>query len=293
MQMGVIFMEKVILRDLHIKEQIHSGDTSTVYELSDGKILKIFTPLSLFLYDRWGIKIEKKIVSARPIVNVPEIIVPESAVYSNGSFCGYISKKADGIDYNEYDNRLSLADRSNLKLYADDHAKLESIVKRGNEAGIVFPDLCTCDNIFVDKDRNMSLIDYDGLQVGNFMMPILSTSLGEQDQYHSSKYYRNGLFTPELDKKSLIILYFLTAFNVNLNMVGTVNTATNYEVTLDFVFESIGLDDYDIQDKVWKCLQSKYQNEFLGDDVYHIANYYDMITVPISNNQCIKRLIRK
>ena len=178
-------------------------------------------------------------------------------------------------------------------MYADEHMKLESIVKRGNDAGIVFPDLCTCDNIFIDSSGNMNFIDYDGLQVGNHITPILSTSLGRQEQYLCSKYYKNGLFTPELDKKSLIILYFLTAFNINLGKVGMINPANNDEVTLDFVFESIGLDDYDIQDKVWKCLQSKYKNEFLGDDVYHIADYYDMIAVPIGNGKYVKRLIKK
>lgn len=286
-------MDKVILKDLNIKKQIHVGETSEVYELSDGKILKVFTPFSLLIYNRCNIKMERKILEAKSIVSVPEIIVPESAVYNNGDFCGYISKKASGIDYNEYDDRLSLVDRSNLKMYADDHAKLESIVKRGNEAGIVFPDLCTCDNIFVDANGEMSLIDYDGLQIGDYVTPILSTSLGDQDQYYSSKYYRNGLFTPELDKKSLIILYFLTAFNVNLNTLGMINPATNEKVTLDFIFEAIGLDDYDIQNKVWKCLQTKYENEFLGDDVYHIADYYDMVTVPVGNRQYFKQLIKK
>jgi len=286
-------MQKVRLKDLDIKKQIHSGDTADVYELSNGDILKIFTPFSLLLYNSCNIKIEKKIVEARPIVTVPEIIVPETAVYDNGSFCGYISKKAEGIDYNEYDDRLSITDRSNLKMYADDHAKLESIVKRGNEAGIVFPDLCTCDNIFVDKNGNMSLIDYDGLQVGNHVTPILSTSLGEQEQYYCPKYFKQELFTPELDKKSLIVLYFLTTFNVNLNKVGMINPMTNQEVTLDFVFETIGLDDYDVQNKVWKCLQNRYENEFLGDDVYHIANSYKMLTVPIGNGKYFKQLIKK
>ena len=49
--------------------------------------------MSLFLYDRWGIKIEKKIIDAKPIVSVPEIIVPESAVYSNGDFVVIFQKR--------------------------------------------------------------------------------------------------------------------------------------------------------------------------------------------------------
>lgn len=286
-------MEKVILEDLEIRDQIYNSETSFAFELSNGKILKVYTPFSLAVYNKCNIKLERKILDAKPLLNVPEIIVPESAVYNDKGFCGYISKKAEGIDYNEYDNRLSLADRGNLKMYADNYTKLESIVKRGNEAGIVFPDLCTCDNIFVDANGNFSLIDYDGLQVGNYVTPILSTSLGEQDQYFCSKYCKNYLFTPELDKKSLIILYFLETFNVNLNTVGKINPVTNTKVTLDFIFNTIGLDDYDIQNKVWKCLQSKYKNEFLGDDVYRVAECYDMTAFPIGDGKHLKKLIKK
>ena len=286
-------MEKVILEDLEIKNQIYNSETSFAFELSNGKILKVYTPYSLAVYNKCNIKLERKILEAKPLQNVPEIIVPESAVYNDGKFCGYISKKTEGIDYNEYDDQLSLTDRSNLKLYADNYTKLESIVKRGNEAGIIFPDLCTCDNIFVNENGKFSLIDYDGLQIGDFITPILSTSLGEQDQYFCPKYCNNYLFTPELDKKSLIILYFLITFNVDLNKVGMINPATNDEVTLDFIFNTLGLDDYDIQNKVWKCLQSNHENEFLGDDVYRLAEVYNMAAFPIRDGKYIKRLIKK
>jgi len=92
-------MEKFNLKDLDIKKQIYGGETSEVYELSDGNILKIFTSFSLLIYNRCNIKMERKILEAKPFTNVPEIIVPESAVYNNGSFCGYIYEKAEGIDY--------------------------------------------------------------------------------------------------------------------------------------------------------------------------------------------------
>lgn len=286
-------MESLNIKDLDIKTHIHSNFKSDVYELSNGKILKIFTPLLLQLYENHDIKIERKIVEAKPIINVPEIIVPETAVYKGDEFCGYISKKANGVDYNVYDNGLTLTDRGNLKLYADNHAKLESIVKRGNEAGNVFPDLCTRDNIFIDENGNMSLIDYDGLQIGNCVTPVISTLLGNEHQYRCSKYSQQKLFTPELDKKSLIFLYFYNVFGIDLSKVGTINPVTNKVVTLDYAFEMIGLDDYDIQNKVWKCFQPKYENEFLGDDVYHMANYYDMIVVPLDNGIYGKKLIRK
>ena len=55
----------------------------------------------------------------------------------------------------------------------------------------------------------------------------------------------------------------------------------------------IGLDDYDVQNKVWKLLQDNKQNEFLGEDVFRIAENYDLLAIPIAKNTYIKRLIKK
>lgn len=286
-------IKKVDIKDLNIKSQIHNGYKANVYELENGSILKVFSPLVLNLYKSCDIQLERKIIESKPIINVPEIIVPEEAVYENQEFLGYTSKKAEGIDYNTYDDFLTLKDRCNLKQYADEYAKLESIVKRGNKENIVFPDLCSCDNIFIDDKGNMSLIDYDGLQIDNFITPIISSSLGDQDQYFCSKYCNDKIFTSELDKKSLIVLYFLNTFNVDITKVGSRNPITGEIVTLDDIFELINLDNCDIQNKVWKCLQSRYKNEFLEDDVYDIAYDYNMIAIPASNGAYMKRLIKK
>lgn len=139
----------------------------------------------------------------------------------------------------------------------------------------------------------MSLIDYDGLQIEKFITPVISSSLGDQKQYFCPKYCNNKIFTSELDKKSLIILYFLDTFNVDITKVGTRNPITGRIVTLDDIFECINLENYDIQNKVWKCLQTKYENEFLGDDVYEIAYDYNMIVHKASKGNYFKRLIKK
>ena len=286
-------IKKVDIKDLNIKSQIHNGYKANVYELENGSILKAFSPLVLNLYKSCDIQLERKIIESKPIINVPEIIVPEEAVYENQEFLGYTSKKAEGIDYNTYDDFLTLKDRCNLKQYADEYSKLESIIKRGNKENIVFPDLCSCDNIFIDDKGNMSLIDYDGLQIDNFITPILSSSLGDQDQYFCPKYYDGKIFTSELDKKSLIVLYFLNTFNVDITKVGSRNPITGEIVTLDDIFELINLDNCDIQNKVWKCLQDKYENEFLEDDVYDIAYDYNMVAFPTANKTYLKKLIKK
>ena len=286
-------MEKKNYEELDITDLICKTDKAYIFQLRNGDILKIFHSFILELYKQSNLKLEEKIISAKPIKTVPEIIVPNMAIYSNDEFVGYALKKADGMNYNDYDDTLPQKEFSNLKRYAKEYEKLEDIIKRGNKEKIVFPDFCTCDNIFIDKKGNFSLIDYDGLQIGDFITPVLSSSLGNQEQYNCCKYQKNNLFTPELDKKSLITLYFLSAFNIDINKAGTLNPITREIVTLDDIFEMIGLDDYDVQNKVWKLFQDNKQNEFLGEDVFRIAENYDLLAIPIAKNTYIKRLIKK
>ncbi len=286
-------MEKKNYEELDITDLICKTDKAYIFQLRNGDILKIFHSFILELYKQSNLKLEEKIISAKPIKTVPEIIVPNMAIYSNDEFVGYALKKADGMNYNDYDDKLPQKEFSNLKRYAEEYQKLESIIKRGNKENIVFPDFCTCDNIFIDKNGNFSLIDYDGLQINNFITPIMSSSLGNEEQYQCPKYQNNFLFTPELDKRSLITLYFLMTFNVDINRVGQYNPITNEKITLDLIFELIGLDDYDIQNKVWKLFQNNQKNEFLDDDVFKIADKYHLLARPIAKNTYMKRLIKK
>lgn len=288
-------MNKIYRRELNIIGKLSDSQTSQIFKLDNDSILKIYKPLLMMIYKMMGISLEYKIMQAKPIKNIPEIIVPEIGVYDeNNCFVGSIMKSAKGIDYNTYDDNLSILERCNLKKYADIHTKLESIVKRGNEKKIVFPDLCTCDNIYIDSLGNIQLIDYDGLQIGEFKVPSMSTSLGDSDQYLIPKYCKNGLFTPNLDKKSLIILYFILTFNVDLNKIGTINPINGKQVTLEDIFDVINLQDNDVKHKVWKCFQSNVENDFLGSDVYRIADEYDMQLRPSPIAGCyFKRLQKK
>lgn len=286
-------MRKVLRNDLMIKSDLSSNEHSQIYMLDDGSILKIFTPMVLMAYKMTGISLEHKIISATAFKNVPEIIVPNLAVYDNNfNFVGYTMNRANGIDYNTYDDQLTMLERTDLMKYAHLYSRLEDIVRRGNAEGVVFPDLCTCDNIFIDSCGNVQMIDYDGLQVREYRSPLLSNTLGNHQQYMTHKYNYKGLFTSNLDKKSLIMLYFLTTFNIDLNKIGTYNPFDRNLITLDDIFNIINLEDNDIKHKVWKCLQPTGTNDFLGNDVYRIAEKYNMTIFPVQGNY-MKKLRRK
>lgn len=288
-------MKKIILTRNIISglKPFTTSSSATLFKMKNGDILKIFNPFYMTMAKMHRINLEKKIEAADSVKLSDKIKIPTSAFYdSNNSFIGYASNSACGISYNDLEDTLTLKQREDLYRYANIFTKLEKIVK---ESDAVFPDLCTCDNIFIDENDNIELIDYDGIQVGNHRVMQMSTTLGADSLYCNPKYSRNGLFTKNLDKKSLILLYFLDVLNVNLNMVGQKVPGTGELITLDMVFNIIGIDDYDFMNKVYKIFNDKLDNEYLGESLYDIAERYTMkaFPTPMGEGCYIKKLIRK
>ena len=46
------------------------------------------------------------------------------------------------------------------------------------------------------------------------------------------------------------------------------------------LFETLNLEDQDIQEKIWKAFQPTGDNEFLGNDVFKIAEKYKLTNSP-------------
>ena len=268
-------------------------DIAIIFMTKQGEIVKLFRPEILGFFSMVGLDYEGKILNRENYNISHEIIKPNTAYYDkSGRFCGFKTRHANGIDYNTLDSNLTLLERTNLEKYNKLYRRLERIVKKNKD--IVFPDLCTCDNIFVNGD-NIELIDYDGMQIGKYKAASMSTSMHEEKyDYYVPKYWKRDLFTKNLDKKSLIILYFLTTFNVDLTKVGFINPFTKQPITLEEMFNLIGLEDYEMYDKVSKIFDDNVDNEYLGETVDKIAKDYNMTVYPESNNGIyLKKLIKK
>lgn len=289
--MKQITFDKSIISKLKL---ISSGENSFVF-LYNNKILKIFNPLYITLNKITGCDIERKILLSETLSLPNTIIKPFEIVYDeNGNFIGYTMFGASGINFNHYNDCLSEKEKGDLYNFGKIQQNLEKAISQTPE--IVYPDLCTCDNIFIDKKRRIQLLDYDGFQIKDQKTGTISTTLGDHETYiDSKKYYNNGLFTKELDVKSLIYLYFLYTFNTNLGKVGEFVPFSKEKITLDYIFNTLNLDNDDIKQKVWYLFQEDYRNEYLGEDVFVIAENYDMIVYPhpFDKNLSIKRLVRK
>lgn len=279
--------------DLEGAKLVYDEGFTKVIKLSDGSILKIFSPDIIAASKEVGADIEGKVLSARYIDNSPEILVPTSAVYSkHRGFVGYTTDEVIGEDYNVYNSKFTIEERCDLHNYAINHSKLEAVLRRNPD--IVFPDFCTCSNIIFTKYGNIRFIDYDGLQVGGYKSYSFSSTLGDiESLFFNPKYCYDGSFNKELDKKSSIFLYFLVTFNVNLSKVGTVNPATSEFITLDDCFRTINLDDPDLCHKTWKIFQNDQENDFLGDTVYSVADKYDMHVYGQMGKCYLKTLVKR
>ena len=271
---------------------LSGSSKSLLFEMPDGQVLKMFNPSYLALTKKMGFQIEEQLLSAKEVPNT-DILVPSSVCYLEGDFIGYTMPKAKGQTFYDYGLSLSLEDRANLYQYADIFSKIEHTVQ--NADNIVFPDLCSCKNMIIDEEHNMQFIDYDGLQVGNFPPTSISSLLGPIDCIQMNpKYFQNGSYTKELDKKSLIYLYFSFVFNVGLQHVG-MNVGSNRILTLDDVFSALFIDDSELYDKVFRVFDDSSSNEYLGDTVFRIADEYSLLvdSVPIKQGCYEKRLVRK
>lgn len=290
-------MVKEQLSSFKEKELIHSGESSEVYRLTDGRLLKVAKPVVFLTCRLMGISYESKILntSAR---TVHEIVSPLSAVYE-GSFCsGFTMEEVQGVDLNHYDDNFTLADRANLRHYAELYAKIEDVVIKANKLGIVMPDLCTCDNIFILPDGSLKFIDFDGLQFGaKDKSMAISTSLGGPMKYAGNRKFDNNFcsFTRELDKTSLAVLMFLLTFNVNLSKIGMMHPTLRVPITLENVSTDLGIEDSEFLRKIAANISSDKKGYYLQDDLFRLAENYDMeaMELPFMPEHYIKRLFRK
>ncbi len=285
---------------LVIEEKIYDGEVSEIFRLADGRLYKKAKPILFSICARTGVDYESKLLSTNAY-SVKEIISPITVTYA-GKFCtGFTMDEIIGLNFNEHDDRLTLPQRGNLEMYYDIYSKVESVVKRANKVGIVMPDLASCDNIIMLPNGGVKFIDYDGMQFGKKDKSIsFSTSLGNIRNYlMSPKFCTNFCqFTKELDITSLTILMFLDIFNVDLNKVGMRNPLDGQIITLDYVFEMLGLEDDVLKRKVRANLSLFEKGSYIVEDLKRVMQNYEMVVAEIpkhynAESRYIKHLIRK
>lgn len=268
---------------------IDNRENSTIIQLPSGELIKILSEYLLEVISSTGYGLEERLDEAENFTTFKNFSVPTRKLTDKGVVRAYTMPNFPGVDFTNY-----YVDIFNLMSYAQLHSQIEGNIKQGNELGIVFPDLCTTENIRISKDGKVYFLDYELNQIKHMPAAGFSTLLGTEEEILIPKYFdsKTCLFDKEIDIRSAIILYFIDTFGVNLTAVNKINPHTGNKVTIDLVFQTIDLQEPDIQHKVWKIFQDNEHNEFLGDDMYKIAEKY-MLVPDMSVGGMIKKLIRK
>ena len=280
---------------------ISRSDSSDVFILQDGSFLKLYNETMHLLCRMAGVNLEKKITSLEPIKEVPEIIIPDTAIYDGRAFIGYAIPSAKGISKTAYDEKKTRDECLDLSLYAKEHSKLESVIKRANQKGIVFPDLLTLDNLFITNNNgniSYNFIDPDGIQFttnsdqGCIQM---STTLGSDFQYLIPKYsISRSIYNPNLDKKSLILLYFISTFGVNLQaIIDLYNGYAEQKQLFNNVMNAIGVFGQLRELAEIALFDSKQDNHYLGSIVDTIAEDYYLSILEETPHGTLKKLVIK
>ena len=294
-------MEKEKRKDINITGCLHSGEGSNVYTLDDGRLYKVYNPIFIESCDTFGDSVDARIDAFDMLKGIDEVNIPISKVINDDGSCNsYTMGKVDGLDANSYEDTLTIEDRANLELYRDLYCKIETVIKKMHRLGVINPDLLTLDNIFILPDGSIKFIDVDSFQLPGFHTLAMSTSLGNPLKYFNPKYMDEFMvFNKELDKTSLVMLYFLWTFHIDFNQIGYVNPLNGHIINFDELFNTINLDDPDIIRKVKSTIEDNSSGCYFGSCAKKIAEQYSAtvmrnpLNMIFGGNTYVKTLKRK
>ena len=270
-------MKKVILSDISSRLYTLSSDKDRTTLSRIGKqgqmCFKKFDKTYVEGLKSGGIDIEKKISDSETFILPKEIVSPSSLVYlPSGEFTGYCMPYVEGKSLREHAKVfLSLDEITEI------YRKLERIVKGSSD--FVFPDLCSLDNVVISP-KGIRLIDYDGMQTGKHMSSSISFNLcGSTDGIFNDildnkKYCVDGLFTKNLDKKSLAFLYVLITFGINLGDIASLKDENDRRIVLKGICQLQGLSGTSLEAKLENMFFSHNDDEYIGQDVLDIKSNY-------------------
>lgn len=264
-------MEKVELTNINFKKIkiLKKSPISKVFLLDEKEVVKVYNSSYLKGINRRR-ALERKI-QASSTIKLKELVLPKKIVLINGNFAGYTMEYIKGESYLD----IAIAPYRNLDLINKEYLEIEKIIKKFHKEGIIVPDLLNLTNIIVTEE-GLRFIDYDGMQIRDNKASSVSKILKKDIRHSSTIKYCNhlGLYTEELDKKSLLILYILITFN---NLINDINMDNNRFEKIDKLLEELNISQ---EDKLKEIINKAYnprsdiKNEYLEEAVKEIGKKY-------------------
>ena len=172
-------------------------DNKEIYDLENGYILKRYINTSEKILEIY----RKKLILAKDIC-IKNLISPEFLYIENGKINGSIEKKINGLSIANYlrakrknDGQISLQDIGEL------YMKKHDILIEANKEDINFPD-GSYNNFFIDKDKNVYAIDYDGMQIKGITSREFNDFIFNSNNrflFRNEKYINEGLINCNMD----------------------------------------------------------------------------------------------
>ena len=264
-------MEKVELTNINFKKIkiLKKSPISKVFLLDEKEVVKVYNSSYLKGINRRR-ALERKI-QASSTIKLKELVLPKKIILINGNFAGYTMEYIKGESYLD----IAIAPYRNLDLINKEYLEIEKIIKKFHKEGIIVPDLLNLTNIIVTEE-GLRFIDYDGMQIRDNKASSVSKILKKDIRHSSTIKYCNhlGLYTEELDKKSLLILYILITFN---NLINDINMDSNRFEKIDKLLEELNISQ---EDKLKEIIDKAYnprndiKNEYLEEAVKEIGKKY-------------------
>lgn len=267
--------------------------------INENNCFKVFSKSNLSQHKSQGIDLEKKILDAEKLMVPKGVVAPSSALYlSDDDFVGYGMEYINGKGLDCY-----MAEKRGLNVSeaAEVYSKLEAIVRETDD--FVFPDLATLSNILISSQGEVKLLDYDGMQTGDHKSMNLSLLLCSHPEKllqaicSNKKYCNDGIYNKNLDKRSLAFIYILMILGVGLGDIAKMNGYLDGRVAFESMCLLRGIQDTPIKDKLENMLFSANDDEYLGEDVFSIADSYEvgieMAVMPNGRQIGYKKLIKK
>ena len=225
------------------------------------------------------------------------LIVPKLAVLDNkGLLNGYTMDKVDGINIDKYESECSSFDKTDLYRYREIYYGLKEFIQKAGD-NIVFPNLLDLRNVFITKN-GMSFVCFDDMQIGNvegYIASDIECNYGGPI-LRTEKYYKDGLYTKNMDTRSLIYIYFLLALNFNLSYFSLFEEG-ELEHQIQKSLYALGIKDDNIThigEKIRLLFDEYEDNEYIDDFVDYITEegnliyYYDFILGKNRKNLILK-----
>lgn len=172
-------------------------DNKEIYDLENGYILKRYINTSEKILEIY----RKKLILAKDIC-IKNLISPEFLYIENGKINGSIEKKINGQSIANYlrakrknGEQISLQDVGEL------YMKKHDIIIEANKEDINFPD-GSYNNFFIDKDKNVYAIDYDGMQIKGITSREFNDFIFNSNNrflFRNEKYINEGLINCNMD----------------------------------------------------------------------------------------------